>query len=211
MSDQELHFADPDWQPPQQWRAAARSQPSPPTQKPVNDVPAQPQTGEAEQDSIYPGSVGDGDKATYEPYEGGYRSRQDAGAKTSQANGAQSQQNQEQRQSTFQGRRRRSPWLWSVIALIILAILVFSPFGEDTLLVIPRVILLLIVLSGIITFLSFIIQHGRPDTQRDPSETQSFTVGAQPKIIVKGASGTIFVHPGGEPDLFDQCEKPLIR
>jgi len=194
MSDQEMHFADPDWQPPRQQgymrrRPAPASSASQSAQQVDDAAEAAPGQGsawagsQAEQDKVGAG------QSAYASYEEGYRAYTPPTGDASQAAGRRGGE-----QPGRQARRRRHPWFWSVLVLLLILILFVSPIGEDTLLVIPRVIVLIIICSAAITFVAFFIQRGQPNAGKDSGETRTFRVGAQPKIIVKDDVGAIRVH-----------------
>jgi hypothetical protein len=195
MSDQEMHFADPDWRPPRQ-RAhtrrqaskAPRASPASQSAQQVDDTDEVVIGNQAQQDKVGAG------QSAYASYEDGYRASTAPGGNVSQAT---RQQRSEEEQATQQARRRRNPWFWSALALLLI-ILLISPIGEDSLLVIPRVVLLIVAFSAAITFLAFIIQRGKPDSGKHIGEIHSFTVGTQPKVIVKDDVGAIRIHPGSE-------------
>lgn len=202
MSEQEMHFADPDWQPPRQ-QGYGRRQASPASSasqsaQQVDDAAGPPSgqgsawtDSQAEQDKVGAG------QSAYASYEEGYRAYTPPGGDASQEAGRQESWQVGGRPGR-QARRRRHPWFWSALVLLLIFILFVSPIGEDTLLVIPRVIVLIIIFSAAITFVAFFIQRGQPNTGKDSGETHTFNVGAQPKIIVKDDVGAIRVHPGGE-------------
>jgi Toastrack DUF4097 len=199
MSDQEMLFADPDWQPPGQGsrsRQQAAAQPSP-VARPVNDAPAQPRQHDLAWTASQPlQGEGDSADAAYAPYEEGYRDRlrdDDDAVQAQQQTGARSA-----RRSGPQAQRGGIPWLWITLALVVLIIIGFSPIGDDALLAIPRVFLLMIALGAVVTFLAFLIQASPRKTSRDITETHTFIVAAQPKIIVKDDLGSIRVHPGSD-------------
>lgn len=199
MSDQEMHFADPDWQPPRQ-QSHGRRKVSPASRfaQQVDDAaeaaPGQASAWadpQAEQDKVGAG------QSAYAPYEEGYRAYTPPGGDASQATGRQESW-QVGGRPVRQARRRRHPWFWSVLVLLLIFILFASPIGEDTLLIIPRVVVLIIISSAAVTFVAFFIQRGHSNTSKDSGESRTFSVGAQPKIIVKDDVGAIRVHPGGE-------------
>lgn len=200
MSDQEMHFADPDWQPPHP-RAFARHQPLPASPGSPASSAAQPQAG----DAAWAASQADeAEKLAQEeedvlrwtassPYEEGYRASQGRGD-----NASQSSSQQGSRSAGQQPRWWRNPWLWSALALLLLLIIIFSLFDEDSLLVIPGIFLAMIALSAIVTFFAFRLQRNQINTAKDLSEIHTFTVGAQPRIIVKDDFGSIQVRAGSQ-------------
>jgi DUF4097 and DUF4098 domain-containing protein YvlB len=209
MSDQEMLFADPDWQPRHQ---AASSSPSLSPVQPANTAPTQA----AEPDVTPAETLADRDKIAdtahlpYSSYEAGYQSRTSPVTNTPQMTGRNGwQQHAYQRQAIqptqsgqlSRSKRRRwsqSPWLWSLIALLILFFTIFSPTGGDTLLILPRIILFILALSAIITSLAFVIQRGQVKDERQSAEIRTFSVSAQPKIIVKDDAAILHVHSGDQ-------------
>lgn len=175
MSDQEMQFADPEWQPPRQRRYTYKQAPYIPAA--ANDPPRQ-QTGDQTAASKESEETADPD------YSRGYRAEQ-PGYQYAQEQPAQ------------RPRRWRRPRFWVILAAIALLILFFSLLGEDFL-AFWGVLLEIVVACGIIAlivmfFIAFSRRHSVSST-----ETHTFSVGTQPKIILKEDVGTIRVHAGGE-------------
>ncbi|HLQ10319.1 MAG TPA: DUF4097 family beta strand repeat-containing protein [Ktedonobacteraceae bacterium] len=175
MSDQEMQFADPEWQPTRQRRSTHEQPPYVPVD--VNDPPRQQTDGP--KDAYDAGKAGgDGD------YSRGY-----------QAESSSYQYQESAEIPRQQARRHRRPWFWVMLGAIALAILIATPVGEDAILVLWRILLAVLISGGIIA-LFIAISRGRRSTSS--TEKHTFSVGAQPKIIIKDNAGTIRVHPGGE-------------
>lgn len=174
MSDQdmEMQFADPDWQP----TATRRSSSEQPPYIPVDVNETQRQQSEGAWD------IQDRDKAGNDgDYSKGYQ--------------ASSYQYQQPAQMPRQRvRHRRGSWFWILAAIIVIALFAY-PVGEDAILLFWRV-LLIIAAGGLFFALFRVISKSRPSTSS--VETHTFSVGAQPKIIIRDDVGAIRVHPGGE-------------
>jgi hypothetical protein len=178
MSDQdmEMQFADPEWQPtPTRQRRSTHEEP-PYVPLDSNDTPRQQSNG--------PQDAYDRDKAGNEgDYSKGYR------AESSGYHYQDSAQMPRQ-----QARHRRGPWFWILAAIIVIALFA-NPIGEDVILLFWRV-LLIIAVGGLFFALIRSISRSRQSTSS--TETHTFSVGAQPKIIIRDDVGAIRVHPGGE-------------
>jgi hypothetical protein len=185
MSDQdmEMQFADPDWQPaPTRQSRSTREQP-PYVPVNANDSPGpRQQTDQPGDRNTY-----DKDKAgAYGDYSRGYRSE------------SSSNQYQESAQmSGQQAHHHHNPPRWWVllIAAVFVIFLLASGIGEDIILLFWR-ILLIIAACGLLFALFRVIGRSRRSTSS--IETHTFSVGEQPKIIIKDDVGAIRVHPGGE-------------
>ncbi len=185
MSDQgmEMQFADPDWQPAQKPHSRpVREQPLPapveidhfPDPDRQSDQPASPDASNR-------------DKAgAYAEYTRGY---QGASSNTSKDREQQAAQKPQKKV-----RSRRSSLFWLVAAIILIA-LIADPIGEDLIALFWRVFLIIIVAGGLLA-LFFVIKMNRRSVSS--IETHTFSVGTQPKIIMKNNAGAIRVHPGGE-------------
>ncbi|HEV2582324.1 MAG TPA: DUF4097 family beta strand repeat-containing protein [Ktedonobacteraceae bacterium] len=201
MSDQEMHFADPDWQPTQLRastppRASMPISPAPPIQQ-INDAQLS-NTPKADFQSASGEKIDTGDDADYTPYEEGYHAHQrndDNASKTQDQRGRRGQQRQQQwSQWQPKPRKKRGALFWTLL-IIILGLFVSLPFDfEDGFF--PGLLLLAIIALAV-TFLVRLFSRSSGVSQ---TETHTFTVKAQPKIIVKGSSGTFRVHSSGEPD-----------
>ncbi|TMC19152.1 MAG: hypothetical protein E6J33_06040 [Chloroflexi bacterium] len=157
MGDQEMQFADPAWQPPQQRGINMASQQQEPLPQPVNvGTYEQPQWQNASspQQSEEPyGYIGS--------YTDGYRARSSSGIplRTGQ-------------------QKRRSPWLWIVLALIIFSLLggAFSRMNVDH-------------------------PYGVPDMRmsdhfRPGGDAQQYLVGIHPTVVIMDPNGSVTVHTG---------------
>ena len=153
MGDQEMQFADPAWQPPQQ-RATQQQEPSP---QPVNmGTYEQPRWQEASspQQSEEP-------YAHIGSYTDGYRAQSSSGIplRTGQ-------------------QKRRSPWLWIVLALIIFSLLGGAfRMNVDHPSRFPDVRM---------------TDHFKPD-----GNAQQYQVGVHPTIVITDPNGSITVNTGG--------------
>ena len=124
MSDQQMQFADPEWQPPQQRRQSREESAIP---RPINN-PSTEQAGRQAPPSQF--SSRDDD------YARGYQARQ-----TQQQNS----------QSTFQPpHARTSPWFWIIIVLLLFVVFGGGPFVVETGFALFRVVLIGLVFLGII-------------------------------------------------------------
>lgn len=176
MSDQEMQFADPEWQPPRQ-RGSTHEQP-PYIPVDIHDTLYR-QTDRPQDDysADKPGEEGD--------YSRGYQ------AKTSD--------DQYQESAAVPPRQahrhtNRPWWLWLVAAAFVIGLLA-SGIGEDIIALFWRV-LLIIVVGGLVFALFRVISKSRQSVSS--IETHTFSVGLQPKIIIRDDIGSIRVHPGGE-------------
>jgi hypothetical protein len=178
MSDQdmEMQFADPDWQPaPPRQRRSTHEQPP---YVPLDAHDATRQQSDAAQGAYDRDKAGnDGD------YSKGYRA---------ESPGHQYQESAQMPRQ--QARHRRGPWFWILAALIVI-VLFANPIGEDIIAIFWRV-LLAIAIVGCLFALFTAFSRNRRSTSS--IETHTFSVGAQPKIIIKDDVGAIRVHPGGE-------------
>ena len=171
MSDQdmEMQFADPDWQPTSTRQSSNARQQPPYVPLDVHDAPRQ--------QSDRPKDTYDRDKAnTYGDYNQGY-----------QANLSSHQYQESAQMPRQQARHRRGPWFW-ILTTIIVIILFANPIGEDSILLFWRV-LLIIAAGGLFFALFRIINKSRQSASS--IETHTFSVGAQPKIIIKDDVGAI--------------------
>lgn len=172
MSDQEMHFAEPDWQPSSSYAPSQATRDF--AQKPPrsNDIPStQAQEGEEE--------------AAYAPYEEGYRIHdQDEGP----FRGFQGRERAD-RQQQF-GRKKRGAWFWALL-IILLGLIISLPFDfEDLLAFIPGIII-----AGIVVlFVLLLVRLFRAKASIAITETHTFDVAMQPKIIIRNDFGTLRVH-----------------
>lgn len=175
MSDQEMHFAEPDWQPS---RSYAHSQTTPDMlQTPPRSYEA-PHIQEQEED------LDDGEEATYAPYEEGYRIHQHD---DEPFQGSQWQARQQQ-----PGRRRRRAWFW-ITLVIVIGLIISLPFDfEDLMAFIPEVFFALFIML----FLFLVVRLFRAKANLTISETHTFDVAIQPKIIIRNDFGMIRVRSG---------------
>lgn len=174
--DMEMQFADPEWQPtPTRQRRSTHEQP-PYVPLDINDTPLQQSDG--------PQDAYDRDKAgTYGDYSRGYRAA------------SSSDQYQESAQMPRQqARHRRGPWFW-ILAVIIVIALFANPIGEDIIAIFWRVLLAIAIVGSLFALFTAISRSRRSTSS---TETHTFSVGAQPKIIIRDDVGAIRVHPGGE-------------
>ncbi len=176
MSDQdmEMQFADPEWQPtPTRQHRSIHEQPP---YVPLDDAPRQ--------QSDEPLDAHDRDKAgIYGDYNQGYRA---------ESPGYHYQQSTQMPRQ--QARHRRGPWFW-ILAVIIVIALLANPIGEDIIAIFWRVILAIAIIGSLFALFTAI---NRSRSSTSSIETHTFSVGAQPKIIIKDDVGAIRVHPGGE-------------
>lgn len=187
MSDQgmEMQFADPDWQPTQRPRPV-RQQP-PPAPVEIDDAPDSQQQIEQPEDL----NTSNRDKAgDYAEYSRGYQGTSSNTSGASEDRSWQAAQKPRQRAQ----RRRRSP-LALILAAIILIALIANPVGEDFIALFWRVLIPAIIVGGLFA-LFFAISRSRRSVSS--SETRTFSVETQPKIVIKDDVGAIRVHPGGE-------------
>jgi hypothetical protein len=157
MGDQEMQFADPAWQPPQQRGINMATQQQEPLPQPVNvDTYKQAQWQDAfsSQQSEEPyGHIGS--------YTDGYRAQSSAGIplRTGQ-------------------QKRRSPWLWIVLALIIFSLLGGAfRMNVDHPNRFPDMRM---------------TDHFKPD-----GNAQQYPVGVHPTIVITDPNGSITVNTGG--------------
>ena len=176
MSDQEMQFADPDWQPTRQRRSSHEQPPYVPVD--VDDPPRQPTDGP--KDAYDTGQPGSSD------YSRGYQAE------------SSSYQYQESAEMPRQQAHRHSnapPWWVWIIAVAILVTLLGTGVGEDFVLVFWRVLLVIAVIGGLAALFAAFIRSRHSVSS---VETHTFRVGAQPKIIIKDDAGAIRVYAGGE-------------
>jgi hypothetical protein len=171
MSDQEMQFADPDWKPTQPLdKNKAPQEQEVYTPQPINVEPQEQQRRQTPTPvpDYQEGYIGSGAKLppvqpTEYPLPGSYRDTAPQGTSAEQF---------KQRPSRGRGRR---PWLWIIIAIIILGFM-SGGFGSA--------------FGG----------RGSPfrvGPQNSVTEPQTFTVSNnQPTIIINDASGNIQVHSG---------------
>ncbi len=179
MSNEEMQFADPEWQPPTQ-RSNAQEQKSYNPQ-PVNS-PRDEQTGWQKPPQEEAGGESD--------YYAGYRARQ--------------QQSYTVPPGQRQRRRSSSRFLWIILVLFVLMVLGGRPFffeGGSLFegFVAENFIFGLLILGIIIAVIAVLRSRGRVIFRNTRMvETRNFTVDRHPTIIVKDDVGTIRVHSGGE-------------
>lgn len=179
MSDQgmEMQFADPDWQPSQR----PRSRPAPVK---IDHFPEPDQ--QIDQTPIPEAS--NRDKAgDYAEYSRGYQGESSKHSSNDSSNKA--------AQTPRKKRRSRSSSLFWLLAAIILIALIANPVGEDFVALFWRVLIPAVIIVGLLA-LFFAISRNRRSVSS--TETHTFSVGTQPKIIMKNNAGAIRVHPGGE-------------
>ena len=176
MSDQEMQFADPEWQPPRQRSRDRQQAPYAPVD--VNDAPYQQKESQTASRAEDEETGGSDYSRGYRAEQPGFQSFQDTPEFTAQ-----------------KPRKKLSNRSWTLLVAIVLAILIFNPVGEDTIFLFWRVLLVIVAVGAIFTIFGF-IKRGRNITSA--TETHTFSVGAQPKIIIKDDIGSIRVHPGGE-------------
>ena len=181
MSDQdmEMQFADPDWQPTSTRQSSYTREQPPYVPLDINDAPRQQTDG--------PRDAYDRDKASTDgDYNMGYRAKSAYHHYQESADML--------RQQAY--RRHSAPRWWVLlIAAALVICLLASGIGEDSILLFWR-ILLIIAAGGLFFALFRSINKSRQSASS--IETHTFTVGAQPKIIIKDDVGAIRVHPGGE-------------
>ena len=184
MSDQgmEMQFADPDWQP-------AQSRPNPPVREQPRSIPVETDDfPDSQQQTDHPGSQGfnNRDKAgDYADYSRGYRGT------SSQGEARQAAQKPQQKTR----RRSRGRSLFWLLAAIIVIVLIANPIGEDAIVLFWRFLLIIVIAGGLFALLFAISRHRHSASS---TETQTFAVEKQPKIIIKDDVGSIRVHRGGE-------------
>lgn len=179
MSNEEMQFADPEWQPPTQHNKA-------PEQEPYNPQPVNSTRDEQTGWQKPPQEEADGESDYY----AGYR--------------AQQQQSDMASPGQRQRRRPSSRLFWIILALIVLMVLGGRPlFFEGGSLfegfVAENLIFGLLILAIIIAAITMIRRRGRITFRNTRMvETRNFTVSRHPTIIVKDDVGTIRVRSGGE-------------
>ena len=180
MSDQdmEMQFADPDWQPTQtRQRGAARAQP-PSVPLDIHDAPGQQSEGlRASYDRDKAGNDGD--------YSKGYQA--------ASSNTHYKQTDQTSRQQTYH--RHNAPRWWVLLIVAVLVLVLLASFGEDIIILFWRAFL---IIAAVGLFFALFRVVGKSRQSVGSTETHIFSVGAQPKIIIKDDVGSIRVHPGGE-------------
>jgi hypothetical protein len=178
MSNEEMQFADPEWQPPGQHS-------SDPEQKPFNPQPINAPPGEQPGWQSPPREESDRESDYY----AGYRA-------------------QRQRSYTVpprqQRRGRTRPWFWIILVLIILTVLSGRPFfieGGSFVegFVLENLVFGLLILGILVAVIALLRSRGSV-TFRNTStvETRDFLVGKRPTIIVKSGAGTIRVRTSAE-------------
>lgn len=186
MSDQgmEMQFADPDWQPTQRPHSRpVREQPRP---APV-EVDHFPDPHQQAEEPVSPVASNRDKAGDYVEYSQGYQGE----SSNDSSNDSSQQAAQKPRQ---RARRRRGSLFWIVAAIILIA-LIADPIGEDVIALFWRFLLLILVAFGLFA-LFFAISRSRRSVSS--TETHTFSVGTQPKIMMKNNAGAIRVHPGGE-------------
>ena len=182
MSDQEMQFADPEWQPPRQRQHAPGQEPVAP--QPINDPPRE-RAYQSYQQTPLQDEEATADDADYA---GGYRAQQPG--------------YQYSRRMSGQPRRKRGPRFWIILILILAAVLGGFPFEEDAFLAFPGAVLSSVALALGIAFIVYVVYSASRSrstfTSSSSVETRSFSVSTQPKIVIKDDMGAIRVHPGGE-------------
>lgn len=179
MSDEEMQFADPEWQPPKQRGGSAEQEPYIP--QPVNA----PRDEQPTHQNLPP-------QEHSSDYYGGYRAQQ-------------------QRSYTIppgrQQGRRSSPWIWIILAFVLLSLLGGGPFISDggfffEGFLLRNIFFLLVFLGIIAAVVASLRNSGRAIFKNTSSiETRTFSVGMHPTIIVKDDIGTIRVHSGGQSSM----------
>src|SRR5437588_9844109 len=161
MGDQEMQFADPAWQPPQQRGHNMATHQQEPLPQPVN-------VGTYEQTQWQDASSSQQSEEPYVhigSYTDGYRAQSSSGIplRTGQ-------------------QKRRSPWLWIVLALIIFSLLggAFSRMNVDHPRGFPDVRM---------------SDHFRPD-----GNVQQYSMGVHPTIVITDPNGSITVNTTGSDD-----------
>lgn len=178
MSDEEMQFADPEWQPPGQRGTASEQEPFHP--QPINAPP-----GEQPGWQSPPREESDGESDSY----AGYRARQQ----------------QSYTAPPKQQRRRRSrQWFWIILVLILFTSFAGRPFfieGGSFVegFVLENFIFGLLILGFLVAVIALLRSRGSV-TFRNTStvETRDFLVGKRPTIIVKSGAGTIHVRTSAE-------------
>ncbi|HLL80342.1 MAG TPA: hypothetical protein VKT25_12630, partial [Ktedonobacteraceae bacterium] len=179
MSDQEMHFAEPDWQPSSSYAPSQATRDN--VQKPPrsNDIPStQAQEGQEE--------------AAYAPYEEGYRihDQDDHDQDEEPFRGFQGREWADHQQQF--GRKKRGAWFWALL-IILLGLIISLPFDfEDLLAFIPGIII-----AGIVVlFALLLVRLFRAKASIAITETHTFEVAMQPKVIIRNDFGAIRVHAG---------------
>lgn len=176
MSDQEMHFAEPDWQPSSSYAPSQTTRDY--AQKPPrsDDIPSA-QEGEEE--------------AAYAPYEEGYRIHDQDEEPFQDFQGSERANRQQQ-----SGRKKRGAWFWALL-IILLGLIISLPFDfEDLLAFIPGIIL-----AGILVlFVLLLVRLFRAKASIAITETHTFDVAMQPRIIIRNDFGAIHVHSGNGPE-----------
>src|SRR5437660_10980518 len=127
MSEHEMQFADPQWQPPRQRQHALDQEPVIP--QPVNGPPRE-RAYQSYQRTPLQDEEATADNAEYT---NGYRAQQPGYQYTSRMSG--------------RPRRKRSPWFWIILILILAAAMGGCPFEEATFLEVPGVVVSTVALS----------------------------------------------------------------
>jgi len=172
MSDQEMQFADPDWKPTRPLnKSKAPQEQEIYTPQPINVEPQEQQRGQS--------------STPLPDYSDGYAGSSPQTPPAQKIEYAGTDSYNHAAQNSISGtsfrqqrarRRGRSPWLWIIVAIIII-VFMSGGFGSA-------------------------FKAARPSFERgfgfqnSAQEIKKFTVGAQPTIIIHDASGDIRVHTG---------------
>ncbi len=188
MSDQEMHFADPDWESPSRQASYAPRQASP-------DAPRTARRRAAPRDEHE--GANDAYEAPYSSYEEGYRIHEqddeEAVSRDQQPGEGswRSQQYVNQKRPGRQKSKKRSAWFW-VLLVVIICVIASLPFDfEDGFALFIPIVL---AVGLIIAF----IARTRLSLSATITETHTFDVSMQPKIAIRNDFGAIRVHSGGE-------------
>lgn len=163
MSDQEMQFADPEWQP----RQTRPFQDEPFQAQPINTPHEEYQESFSEESS---------------DYASGYRGNTAPRSEYAQPQGY-----------TPRRKTQRSPWFWIILILILMSVFGGGPFAFEDGFFMLALLLFIVAVVGFY-FLRKASSYAAPGI----SETHTFEVGAQPRLVVKNEAGTIRVHPGTE-------------
>jgi hypothetical protein len=202
--EQEMQFADPAWEPnvTREFEAIA---------------PASPPTG-ASNSKMGAATTTQAGEANYGDYARGYQAQSAPGAEGEYP--SQSQQPpplQGQRQQSFQGQNppfqgqqpltlqalqnwlRRFPiWVWWVIGVVIVGGAIQSITSGNN----PVSVLFNLILVGALVFAGWLLWTRRVRVnlagETQAAETHTFTVGAQPTVILKNKAGSINLRAGQE-------------
>jgi Putative adhesin len=178
MSNEEMQFADPEWQPPGQHS-------SDPEQEPFNPQPINAPPGEQPGWQSPPREESDGESDYY----AGYRAQRQRGYTVPPRQ---------------QRRGRTRPWFWIILVLIILTVLSGRPFfieGGSFVegFVLENLVFGLLILGILVAVIALLRSRGSV-TFRNTStvETRDFLVGNRPTIIINNGIGTIRVRSSAE-------------